>query len=427
MKCVSSYRLLTSVTLLIGALIVLSPTLAFGQSPTPEERIQALVDQSLDHYDTLQLEDAVRVLEEAVGVAEQNAVHGEALADVHMMLGIVEHALYADPEITIQRFVDGLLEAPEAVLNPYYTNPELEALLAAARERVPNQTIEPPEELLTHAPPVTVRAGQPLTVTASIPGGAGVHRIVLGYRAHGQTRYHLSNMMLSSPTEFYATVPGSFTEDAGLQVEYFLQAVGPDDRILATSATPNAPHTVVILDGDGPETGNAINEVIAIALGVGSGGGLATGEPLVMGGRVDLNPGVALTPLHFFADIGFYFADAFQFGPFLRLQTVLLENGVELEIIVGGKLKWYFLLDGPTRMYASFGGGWGHIRHTVDLSPTVEFVDTTREGPFHGGVGFGYAYFFTDNVGLLVDVYSMVLFDELSVQLDLNVGLLLSF
>jgi hypothetical protein len=34
---------------------------------------------------------------------------------------------------------------------------------------------------------------------------------------------------------------------------------------------------------------------------------------------------------------------------------------------------------------------------------------------------------FSDNVGFLTDLYTMVLFDTVSVQLDLNLGLYLAF
>lgn len=419
----------TLLIVLAPALLLVAPIAASAQAPLPEERIQALFDQSLDHYDGLQLEDAVRVLEEALGVAENYSVESELVADVYLMLGIVEQALYGDADRTIERFVEGLSVSAEAELNPYYTNPDLEAMLDRARTQVRPTDTDPvePEPVITHHPVVTIRAGQPITILAETADGVGVRRLVLGYRGQGETRYHLVNMQLTSPTEFFATISGVATDEAGIQLEYFLQAVGADDQVLDTSGSPNAPHVVVILDAT-PDTGDKlIGDIVSFGLGVGTGGGLATGEPLVMRSRVDLNPGVALTPLHFFVDLSFYFADVFQFGPFLRLQTVLLQNGVEIETVVGGKLKWFFLADDPTRMYASLGGGWGNVRHTVDLSPTIEFVDTTREGPFHGGVGFGFVHMFTDNVGFLVDVYTMVLFDQVSVQLDLNVGAVFSF
>lgn len=413
----------------LAGCVALAPTVAQAQPLTGEQRVRALIDQSLDHYDTLMLEDAVRVLLEALQVAESEAVDGAIVAEAHLMLGIVDHALYADSDRTIDHFVRGLTEDRSAELNPYYTNPELDGLLAASRERVPDEPDIPPEPVtvLQHMPIVTARSGQPVTVLASIPDGTGVRRVVLGYRGFGQERYQLTTMQLSSPVDFFATISGTDTEEAGLQLEYFLQALGEDDRILDSSGSPNSPHVVVMLDAD-PSTGQeAIGDAVSFAIGAGTGGGLATGEPLVMGGRVDLNPGVAVTPLHLYADLGIYFADVFQFVPFLRLQLVLLENGVEVEPLVGAKLRWYFLAEAKTRMYASFGGGWGHVRHTVDLNPTVNFVDTTKEGPFHGGVGFGYVYMFAENVGVLVDIYTMVLFDEVSVQLDLNAGLLFSF
>jgi hypothetical protein len=415
---------------LVAALLVAAALAGLGgsaQAQTPERQVRSLLEQSWDHYDLLELEEGVQALEQALALADAYDVGPELVADVLLMLGIFEDAQYGDPERTIARFEEGLALQRDAQLNPYYTNPNLDGLLETARQRIPEPQAPPePVPILTHQPAVTVRAGQPLTLHAVTREGAGVRRVVLAYRPYGAEQYSRTALRLSSPTEFHATIPGSITEDAGLQLEYFLQALSAEELVLASSGSATAPHAVVILRED-TSASEPAEHLVAVSVGVGTGGGLATAEPEIMGDEVDLNPGVAPTPLHIYVDAMFRFAETFEVGPFLRLQLVLLDDAVELEPLVGLKLKVFFDNEGPTRVYGSFGGGYGYVRHTVNLAPTVEFIDTTREGPGHGGLGFGVTHHFSEHVGLLFDAWAMGLFDEVSVQLDLNLGLLLSF
>jgi len=394
---------------------------------TPEEQVRDMLDQAYDEYDLLELEAAEVTLNQALSLADAYDVEAALVADLHLMMGIVADGLYGDDIVTMDHFAAGLEVDRGAQLNPYYTNPDLDALFEEAFESLPPIEPEPTAPILSHQPAVTIRSGAPLTLTATTRDGAGVRRVVLAYRPHGETRFSRTNLRLSSPTEFHVTVPGTVTESAGIQLEYFLQALNSDDLVLASSGSATTPHVVVILDPDEGSSGEGLEHVVAITLGVGTGGGLATGEPIVMRERVDLNPGIALTPLHFLAEIMFHVGGIVELGPWSRIQAVLLEDAVEIETIFGLKGKFYFQADAPTRLYGSVGAGYGYVRHTVDLAPTVDFVDTTREGPFHAGAGVGIAHMFNNHVGILADFYFMVLFDTVSVQLDANLGLLLAF
>jgi hypothetical protein len=410
-----------------GAAATLLLVLAAAEPATAQDggSLEQRLTQAMDAYDNFELEQAATLLDESLASAARQGSRDPVVADLYLMRGIVAWAMSGDRDQTIRFFTQGLEVHRDATLNVYYATPDLTRMLEQARATLP-ELPRTPTNVLRHQPAVTVRSGQALDLVAEIERGAEVERVVLFYRPAGQARYVSRPLDIQTPTRFAAQVPPEASLQ-GIQLEYYLEALGDSGEVLGHSGTAAVPHAVVILAGGGEPPRRTDRRLLGAALGVGTGGGLATGEPLVMGNDVDLNPGVALTPLHLYADVTFRLVEALELGPFLRLQTVLLQDGVETEFLVGGKLKWFFDDVGSPRMYASLGAGYGYVRHTVDLSPTVDFVDTTREGPFHGGVGFGVAWLFTENVGLLGDVYAMVLFDEVSVQLDLNLGLYLAF
>ncbi|MBN1947393.1 MAG: hypothetical protein JW797_17110 [Bradymonadales bacterium] len=408
---------------------------AWAQSGSTEQRLLSALGEAEELYETLDLEMAAERVVDAIELAESVGYSGPALANLYLMMGIIESALGDDNSLVVDAFAAGLAIDQNAELNPYYATPTLRQLFEQATEMVPEQpvgsqttttttTTSPPGQLVQHTPPATIRAGEPVPLVAITEGSFGIDRILLSYRSAGSRAYEHRDLTQVRQGEFVGEIPGGYTEE-GIQVEYFLEALGRSNELLEQSGSSSYPHAVIILHEGAAPTPR--DRIVTIVAGPGTGGGLATGEPVVMGSDVDLNPGVAITPLHFYLDATFALAGGFELGPFVRLQTVLLTDGVELETILGGKLKWFFTDGEPLRMYLSFGGGWGNVRHTVDLKPTVDFVDTTREGPYHGGIGFGIAYLFNKHVGLVADIYTMVLFDQVSVQLDLNAGILVSF
>ncbi|MCA9563527.1 MAG: hypothetical protein KC561_08560, partial [Myxococcales bacterium] len=400
------------VALLLALLLPLSSQAQSGL----EGQVESMLEESFDHYDMLELEEARDVLNQALVLGETADVDASLRARVLLMLGIVENALTGDDAVTVDRFVEGLLLDRDAELNVYYSNPDLEALLDEARDQLPP---EAPPILMSHTSVQTADAGQPITLTATIVEGYGIRRVVLGYRIVGESRYRRNNMQLTSPTEFYATIPGSVTEpDTVIELEYYLEALDNEDGVIADAGTPNSPLRIVLMRDLEAPSDSSLDHLVSITLGAGSGVGLATGEPLVQGDNVDLNPGMAPTPLHVLIDLGFRFADVFELGPWARLQLVLLQDGIELEPLFGLKFKWLFATSESYRVFMSASAGYGHVRHTVDLGAAVDFVDTTQEGPFHVGAGLGYVLMFSDTVGLSTELFLMTLFDQVSVQLD---------
>ena len=112
--------------------------------------------------------------------------------------------------------------------------------------------------------------------------------------------------------------------------------------------------------------------------------------------------------------------------PFLRLQLVSLDTGLEIEPLFGLKVRYALRTDQKLRFYVQGRLGYADVVHFVSL-PEVDggVVDTTVEGNLH--VGYWFAYFFSEHVGFAVDSYLMVMFPRTSVQLDLTAGLTFGF
>lgn len=403
---------------LVGCLCF--PSSVFAQSDI-DQQLQSLLSQAEDEYFGFAMEQAADTLDLAITVIESQNPGSEVAAQVYLMRGVMEFELTGDEVVVLEFFAGGLSIVEESELNPYYSTPDLEALLTTARENLVAH-VEPVEVTLTHTPATLVSAGESIVVSVGVTPENEVDRVRLNFRPYQEERFLRREMDAESAGSYRAEISGSETH--GVQLEYYIEALDDEGDILALSGSRGTPHVVIIVDGDGQ---TSPERIVSMALAVGTGAGAATGEPLVQHARVDLNPGIAMTPLHLYVEAYYRFAEVFEVGPFFRLQTVLLEDGIELEPIIGGKFRWFFSADDNPLMYLSVGGGWGNVRHTVDLAPELDFVDTTREGPGHGGVGYGLVIMFSENLGLLNDIYLMVLFDQISVQLDYNLGLFATF
>jgi hypothetical protein len=158
----------------------------------------------------------------------------------------------------------------------------------------------------------------------------------------------------------------------------------------------------------------------------GTGVGLATGAPRVYADEVKINPGMAATPVHVHFELGGVASRSFHLVPFLRAQLVILETGIEPQLLAGLKARYFFADRGPLRAYAEGGLGYGNVSHLVYLADKDAY-DTTIEGPFHVGAGIGLLYMFNDTVGLQNQVYTMAMFDQFSFQLDYSLGLYFAF
>ena len=303
---------------------------------------------------------------------------------------------------------------------------------ADASARAPVQRVG-----IDHVPVREATAGRDIPIQVGVPVSIPAARVVLNFKNLRDTGFFAIDLAPQADgVGFAGAIPAAATQGQ-VQVEYFVAAYDRAGNLLTSTASGDGPHVVVLLGGfDGPSERTTRDRgrdrrghLGTLTLGAGTGFGLATQSPRANGDLVDLNPGLASTPIH----LGFEFGLAPGRGavsavPFLRLQLVSLDTGLEIEPLFGLKVRYALRPDQKLRFYVQGGLGYGDVVHFVSL-PEIEggVVDTTVEGNLHVGPGFGFAYFFSEHVGFAVDSYLMVMFPRTSVQLDLTAGLTFGF
>jgi len=159
---------------------------------------------------------------------------------------------------------------------------------------------------------------------------------------------------------------------------------------------------------------------LSIGLSLGTGGGIITdkAEPQNQTG-FRVSPGFALAPFHTLTEIDVWATHWLGIGGYARIQIV------EFAWLAGGRLKFKVLESGSSKLIARVGGGYGNVRHLVDLG---ELLDTTLEGPYHWTLGAEWRYSLSDLMALVVSPDFLHLIGESpSYQFDLNIGVAFQF
>lgn len=454
-------RLLAPVLCATSLIAVLATSAA--ANPQIEAAVDTLIESAYDDYDFLELDAALTKLQEARSLAERHGLGPDQLLEIHLLTGIVAGA-GGDEARAIEAFRRALAIDAGAAIHPFYITPTLEALFEQARGLGPWRDTPPPAPTpapppaptpappptattqISHSAPPGARAGQPLELTARIPVEAPAGRVVISFRPFGEEGFRTSDMTVQPDgVTWRGVIPPNAVQR--VQVDYYIQVFDRGGRAIAQVAGPARPNNVPVMgaperpedamrdrDRDrrsrdrGPgDEGDMSSEVFHFGLGVGTGVGLATGE-LAVNTDVDLSPGMAPTPLHFYTEFGLSpRGSSFHVVPFLRMQLVFRDSSTEMLPLVGLKARHFVLDQRPLRFYIEGGFGYGEVSHLVLNLPPGQGPDTTREGPFHVGVGPGFVLMLGEGVGLKTGLYTMALFDQFSFQIDLNTALYFSF
>lgn len=442
---------------LAALLLVVAPQAS--AQPGGDQRVQDLLEQAFDAYDMLQLQAAQARLQEAIDLANQAGLRSRAVADTYVMLGVVRHAISGEDGDAIDAFVQALMVDPAAEVHPYYATPTLEGLMEQARAIAPpvrqggpapqaqqqppppQQQPPPPQQapVVAHQPVRDAMANRPVLLAATVPISVPVSRVAINFRPAGAPAFFAVEMAAQPDgVSFLGEIPASATRGA-VQIDYYITVQDRAGNVLGAAGTPQQPFGIMVLGGyESPERrGSAAwgppddtvseREVFHFSVMGGTGVGLATSEPNVYADEVKLNPGLAISPVIIGTELSWSPTDHFHLVPFLRLQLVILESGIE-PLALGGLKARYFLVDDREglRLYAQGGVGYGDVSHLVYLAEKDTY-DTTNEGPYHVGGGGGLVYMFTRNVGFQIDLYAMTLFDRFSFHLDAQAGLYFGF
>ncbi len=434
------------VALLLGAALLTFLSTAALADPG-DEQLSASLRRAMEAYDILALDDAVKEIEGAIAMADRlgNTASPKRL-ELHIFHGIVLHAL-GDSAAASAAFQAALSIDRDAQIFEDYASPDLTGLLEAERARLPREVIADPIEpvvtarKLNHTPPSRASAGEPLLFEAEVPATVPVYRVLLHHRRFGETSFKDTEMTPKGETRFFSTLGGEHICSA--QIDYYIEALDRTGNILSTDGDRNSPRSVPVLGAkgrcgeiivdNGGQVEDPARQYVFFQLGAGGGAGLVTGNstPLI-NKDANVDPGLSIAPFHLMAELGFMITDTFHISGLFRGQLVFLTDGVELEPIFGGKLRYWFDNEGDFVMYATVGGGHGFVRHLIQVQQNtpagpIAFTDTIRHGPIHTGAGFGFGYQANRNIALLVDTYTLVLFPETSANVDLNLTLRVAF
>ena len=131
---------------------------------------------------------------------------------------------------------------------------------------------------------------------------------------------------------------------------------------------------------------------LGFSLGTGAGR-ITTNGFLIENQKRVAAAGLALSPFHLLLEFDFWINDRFTASLFGRLQII------EFAHLEGLRFKYRAINSQDGRLELRFGGGYGHIRHTLFLPNAV---DTTIEGPFLYTLGLAYDVLFGSKMGLRI-------------------------
>lgn len=449
--------LLTVLALAASASVVWpSPVLAQGRSRQAEAQVERLLREAREAYDNLELDVAETSLDQAIALGEDNRLSTPTLAEAYIQRGILYHVRDKDTGRAVTDFIAALRIDDRAQLDPLVSTPSLERLFDEARveaRRSPARRDDPPParapvtrdpdpppptrtagQDLYHEPPLKAKAGesQPLTVEVDDRINRVVYRVQLVFTTARSPQAQKVEMEPKGQRNFSARIPSRFM--VGTTLSYYIVAEDRQGRPMGTVGTPERPILIPIegdilggvdeiasgssLDGGGGGGGG--REYVSLTLSVGSGGGVITdrAEPQNQTG-FQVSPGFALAPFHTMLELDVWATDWLAIGGYARVQIV------EFAHLEGARVKVRVLQAGSSQLHVRAGGGYGHVRHLVDLG---ELLDTTLEGPFHWTLGVSWKLAFTDLMSLVVSPDFLHLIGESpSYHFDLNVGMAFDF
>ena len=443
-----------------AALVLTAPAQATAQRNARQARatIARLLEDARARYDNLELDEAENVLARAIGLAERFDLRSPVVADLFVQRAILFHVRDRDQARTVADFKRALEINPEAQLDRLVSTPSLERLFKMARQEMappPRITERPPNNprdgrrALIHDPVRRVRSREAMTVLIKVDNelNRDIYRVYVYFRTRQADSVQRLEMMPEGTSSFIAKIPARFV--AGRNLSYYIVAENRQGVRLAGVGNAQSPVDVEITGDDleklasgsdllgGDHDGQGLDDYddyddddddddhgarkhVAFTLSVGTGGGYITehAEPV----QVKSTPvvaGFAATPFHTLAEIDFWVTSIFGLGAFARLQVV------EFADLWGARSKFQVLNKAGNHLVLRAGGGWGEVRHLVNLGP---FSDTTLEGPYFWTVGVAYQYDLSDTFALTIAPDFFHMFGSSpSYQIDFALGVQVGF
>lgn len=406
-----------------------------------ETRIARLLESAQAYYDSLELEEAERALNEAIDLAERDRIASPTVAQVYIQRGILSFVRDRDSEAAVVDFTRALRIDPRAQLDPLVSTPRLKELFGRAADearrsggggrferrddrrddrrdvrrderRDERRDFErrppPPRDEVRHDAPREVRGNRPVTLKIEVTGrlNEDVYRVYAFYRSARVDSARKLELLPQGRSAFVGQIPARFVD--GSNLSYYIVVEDRQGQRIGGIASARNPMVVRIkggalgdldeipsgsgLDGSGGDDGE--RSFVSLSISVGTGGGFITdlAQPVTSKGA-QIRPGFAVTPFHSVLELDFWATQWFGISAFARVQIV------EFAHLEGGRLK-FRVFESPSSMFElRGGGGFGQVRHLVNLEG---IFDTTLQGPYFYTLGASYLYRFTRTVALAI-------------------------
>jgi hypothetical protein len=404
------------VALVLSALTIVSvPATAWAQA----EEIEELLGEAIDEYDVLEVEAAAAKIEEGLRyAADHDVTDGIPLGKLYVMQGIIEYATTGDTDQVQESFANALRAEPKMDLPDVYRTPDLDEILAAAREEVgaagPDRP--PTGAGINHLPLTDVSADQPVIFEVFVPRDMAVYKMYVFFRVLGEEGWKKVELQPTNAERFAVQVAG--TEFAASQFDYYVLAEDRGGNTVGHSGSEPEPHNVVVLgsggsDGEPEDTGDDKEKkkkkkkekkpkapgdqkdtimYVSVLFGTspgflsGAGNNLPTAHP-----ERNVSPGLAMAFAHTALDFGATLTPNMYLGMYFRFQFAPAQNfeglppstttgggfpstkkeclglGLPGDCLLGLKYRLFVNDNQRVRLFTSIGAGVGRIRNWLRL------------------------------------------------------------
>jgi len=424
-----------------------------------------LDDARRAYDDDLDVDKAEGLLRQALDTARSSGLRGRTVAQVHLQLGLIIYTRDKDRARTVDAFKKALREDPSIRIDANAETPTLRSLFAEAEREV-----EPPrsadrddrdgrareddmarddnrgrtrrrdddgsaDDGISHRPIKRANAGESLKVEMRLTPDVAerLYSAWVYFKTDSAGQYRRIAMKSAGDDTYAIGISKNYIK--GTRLSYYLVVLDRDENIIASKGDERAPMRVQVEDypsgdsltgegwgGDEEETGSRgqRKQVFSLGISLGTGAGVITENATPQNQpAAKVRGGFAPAPFHGLIEADIWVTPTIALGGFARVQVV------EFAHAEGGRLKFVLMDNGSSRLAARVGGGFGKVRHLVQLG---SLLDTTLEGPYFWTIGATYAYDLSRKFAFVAtpDFYHLI-GESPSFHFDLSVGVQLAF
>ncbi|HEX7480911.1 MAG TPA: hypothetical protein VF331_24125 [Polyangiales bacterium] len=235
------------------------PLLALaGQSP--QQSVEDLNHGAMEAYNAMDINKAGSMLEDALRVAAEGGVTGALLAQTNLNLAIVYVGGLGDNDGGVKYFMDALCADPSVQLDPLTSSPDVQSVFQVAQQKVQQSgcagkgasaispgaaaSTLPMGAPVTHYSPPEQLTQTPLPLYAEISPAVHAQGAYLYYKGMGMDQWKRVAMLSYQRGVAYQISCNAVWEP---KVQYYIEAVGSDGRVVGSAGSANQPIEVPVV------------------------------------------------------------------------------------------------------------------------------------------------------------------------------------